>query len=490
MRGRRMTAWTPVAVATAVVFAFLAAPGAAPAKALQTPQFRPLVQLGPHVSRRVATGPGDCVTPDGVHCYTPQDIDSAYGVDAVHAAGWTGAGQTIVIVDSYGSPTVASDLHAFDQAFGLPDPSLTVYHPCGTPTFSNSQHGVQVGWAVETSLDVQWAHAMAPDANLVLIEANPAETQGVQGLPCMFRGIRWAIQHYPGAVLSQSFGTTEQAFHGAAATLLPKFHAIYESAVAKGITPIAAAGDWGSANFDKQNRPFGFPTVIYPASDPDVTAAGGTWLQYGWRWNPPISAAEYYDCLNAGGTDCTATYLTFTAGGRTEAVWKEDWLPASTGGGLSSVFGTPSFQSGISSSLLQGSRGIPDVSWNAAVDGGVLTYLGFLGGANNGFYIIGGTSASTPELSGVVALANQAREAAAKDPIGWLNPVLYSLPSSAYLDIVPETFGTGSGVVTLDSNQLYGTAAPGMMTTTGYDLTTGLGSPVVPNFVSGLVAAP
>lgn len=481
---------TAAAIALIAFVAFAAAPGHSSAPSHHTAGLHPQAILGPHVPQRVATGPSGCVTSDGIHCYTPHDIDAAYGVGAVHAKGWTGAGQTIVIVDAYGSPTVASDLHHFDTAFGLPDPVLTVHHQCGTPTFNPSQHGVMVNWAVETSLDVQWAHAIAPRAHLVLIEANPAETQGVQGLPCMFKGIQWAIQHYPGAVISQSFGTTEQAFHGAAATQLSHYHQVYEAAIARGMTPIAAAGDWGTANFNKQNKPFGFPTVIYPASDPDVTAAGGTWLQYGWRWDPTISAAQFYDCENSGGTDCLARYLNFTSGHRTEAVWKEDWLPAATGGGRSAIFSEPSFQSGISSSLLQGRRGIPDVSWNAAVDGGVLTYLGFLGGSNNGFYIIGGTSASTPELSGVVALANQARAASGKGPLGWLNPVLYSVPGSDYLDIVPKTFGTGSGRVTLDNNQLYGTTAPGMRTTRGYDLTTGLGSPRVPRFVQGLVASP
>lgn len=195
-------------------------------------------------------------------------------------------------------------------------------------------------------------------------------------------------------------------------------------------------------------------------------------------------------CESAGGATCLNGYLHWVPGERTEAVWKEDWLPAATGGGLISVFAEPSYQSGVSSSLLNGHRGIPDISWNAAVDGGVLTYIGFLGGDNNGFYIIGGTSASTPEIAGVVALADQARAADGKAPLGELNPLLYTLSSSDYLDIVPETFGTGDGVVTLDDNQLYGTTAVGMQTTTGYDLTTGLGSPVVPAFVADLRAAP
>lgn len=489
MVSRRVKRGAIAGLTAAVVTAALALAPATGSVAGAGIRFHPLIHVGPHVPTKVVARGGG-VAGGVIHYYTPQDVYAAYGVDTVQTSGLTGAGQTIILVDAYGSPTVRSDLHAFDQAFGLPDANLTIYHPCGTPTFSNNMHGVQYGWAFETNLDVQWAHAMAPGANLVLVAANPAETQGVQGLPCMFKGIQWAIQHYPGAIISQSFGTTEQAFHGAASTQIQRFHRVYQQSIANHVTLLAAAGDWGTANFDKQGRAYSQPTIIFPADDPLVTAAGGTWLQYGWRWDPTISASQFYDCLAANGSDCYGKYLNWVDGSRTEAVWNEDWLPAATGGGRSAVFSTPQFQSGISQSLLQGRRGIPDVSWNAAVDGGVLTYVGFFGGNDNGFYIVGGTSASTPELGGVVALANEARANVGKGPIGYLNPVLYSLPGSDYRDIVPETFGTGDGLVTLDDNKLYGTSAQGMQTTAGYDLTTGLGSPRVPAFVSDLTAAP
>ena len=456
-------------------------------------RFVPLIQVGPHVPSSVITSRGGVLPDLKIHFYFPSDITAAYGVDTVHGAGTTGAGQTIVIVDSYGSPTALRDLQRFSSDFGLPAPNLKIYYPCGTPTFSKAMHGVEVGWAFETSLDLQWAHAIAPDANLVLVAANPAETQGVQGFDCMFKGEEWAIQNFPGAVLSQSFAATEQSFHSAAAVQVARFDKIYRSAVAGRVTVLGATGDSGTANGDKQGRLFPEPTVNWPSSDPLVTAAGGTWLQYGWKWDPTISANDFYSCLNTASdaTTCFSQYLNFDASAATtEAVWKEDWLPAATGGGRSVLFSTPSFQSGISSSVLQGSRGVPDVSWNAAVDGGVLTYIGFLGGANNGYYIIGGTSAASPQLAGVVALANQVRQQEGKQPIGYLNPVLYQLPASAFNDTVPLTFGTGAGVTTLDSNQQYGTTIQGMLTSSGWDLTTGWGSPNVPLFVAGLAAAP
>jgi subtilase family serine protease len=472
----------------------LAFPGGSMAASSGALRFVPLIQVGPHVPKSVLTSPSGCVIPDlNIHCYLPSDITAAYDVDTLHNAGTTGAGQTIVIVDAYGSPTALADLQQFSSDFGLPAPNLQIHYPCGTPTFSSSIKGAQFNWAFETSLDLQWAHAIAPDANLVLVAANPAETEGVQGFPCIFKGEQWAVQHFPGAVMSQSFAVTEQSFHSAAATQVAKYDQVYQSAVANGMTVLASSGDSGTANIDKQFRVFPFPTVNWPSSDPLVTSAGGTWLQYGWKWDPLISAADFYSCLNTAPdpTTCFAQYLNSDpSSSTTEAVWKEDWLPAATGGGRSVLFSTPSFQSGISSSLLQGSRGLPDLSWNAAVDGGVLTYIGFLGGSDNGYYIIGGTSASSPQLAGVVALANQVREDNGKQAIGYLNPVLYTLPASDFNDTVPLTFGTGAGVTTLDSNEQFGAGIAGMSTTSGYDLTTGFGSPIVPAFVAGLAAAP
>src|SRR5947208_13205457 len=495
-----MKGFAAVLMVVSLISMPLAAVGAAGMRAaVGSLDFSPLIAVAPDDPQQVASTPPACTSPAPVHtyafyhCYTPDQMAAAYGVDALHAAGITGKGETIVIVDSYGSPTALEDLQFFSSTFGLPAPDLTILHPTGTPSFNPAMHGIQAGWAFETSLDVQWAHAIAPDAKLVLVEANPAETQGVQGFPSMFQGEAMAIQAYPGSVISQSFAVTEQSFNGATATQIARFDDVYAMAAANRVTVVSAAGDSGTANVDKQGRLYPFPTAEWPASDPLVTAAGGTWLQYGWKWNPTISANDFYSCLNtaADPTTCFGQYLNYDASATTtEAVWKEDWLAAATGGGRSVLFSTPSCQSGISASLLQGSRGLPDLSWNAAVDGGVLTYIGFLGGANNGYYIIGGTSAASPQLAGVVALANQVRQQNGKQPIGYLEPVLYQLPASAFNDTVPLTFGTGAGVTALDSNEQYGTGIPGMATTSGWDLTTGFGSPNVPLFVAGLAAAP
>ncbi len=469
-------------------------------KPLSNLEFIPLVQIAPD-------DPADATVPASAaacffagppprtsafnHCYTPAQIYAAYGVDKLHANGITGKGQTIVIVDAYGSPTAQADLDFFSDTFGLPRTTITIVHPTGTPTFNNAMQGVQFGWAVETSLDLQWAHAIAPDASIVLVASNPAETEGVQGFPSMFIGEQFAVNTYPGSVISQSFAVTEQSFCGAsvlatdcaaAAEAVSRFDQVYQQAVTNHVTVVSASGDTGTAN------PIGgqgvspttvvpFPTVVWPTSDPLVTSAGGTWLQFGWTWNP--SAA----------TGTGSRNFVTTPGSRTEAVWNEPYFAVATGGGRSTLFTTPSFQSGISSGLLTGARGLPDISWNAAVNGGVLVFLSstILPSFPSGRWaIVGGTSASAPQLAGLIALTNQIADAKGRQHVGYLNPLLYTLPASDFNDIVPLTFGPGA--VTIDNNAQFGSGIAGMSTTSGWDLTTGFGSPKADKFVPDLAA--
>jgi subtilase family serine protease len=437
----------------------------------------PLIVMAPDDDQTPAVGPFACVDPDGhprsmvFHCYTPADIATAYGVAALHAEGTTGKGQTIVIVDSYGSPTVQADLDRFSDTFGLPRTTIQIIYPNGTPSFNNSVNGLQVGWASETSLDVQWAHAIAPDADIVLVAANPAETQGVQGFPGIFKGEQMAITMFPGAVMSQSFAVTEQSFHSAADVQVTLLGQVYQDAKANQVTVLGSSGDSGTANIDKQGRVYQFPTVNWPSSDPLVTSVGGTWLQYGWTWYPSSPTDQ--------------SYLT-TPGSRTEAVWNEPFLPAATGGGRSVLFASPSFQSSISQSVLQGARGLPDLSWNAAVDGGVLVYTSFPG-ARVGWHIIGGTSASSPQVAALIALTNQLADANGKSHVGYLNPLLYKLPAHDFHDIVPQTFGPGA--VPLADNSNFGSGIAGLPVTAGFDLSTGFGSPEAYNFVHDLAKA-
>ena len=166
-----------------------------------------------------------CVLPDGTgdlsyHCYTPQQIRSAYGVDSVapltSGAANYGQGQTIVLVDSYGSPTAAADLQHFHDTFfpGMPAPKFQETYPLGNPQGQdcngNGSHSgtcAAAGWTGEATLDIEWAYSIAPEANIILLAVPPAETLGVQGLPNLFKAISTEITALPaGTVFSMSFG--------------------------------------------------------------------------------------------------------------------------------------------------------------------------------------------------------------------------------------------------------------------------------------------
>jgi subtilase family serine protease len=132
---------------------------------------------------------------------------------------------------------------------------------------------------------------------------------------------------------------------------------------------------------------------------------------------------------------------------------------------------------------------VPDSAWNAAVNGGVLVYMSAQasGSPAPGFLLVGGTSAASPQLAGLIALTNQLRQQNfGKQPIGYLNPILYGLPAGDFNDTVPQTFG----IVTLDNNAEAGSGIPGFITTPGWDLTTGFGSPKAYQFVHGLANTP
>jgi subtilase family serine protease len=455
-----------------------------------------------------------CTTPSPVHtyawyhCYTPTDIRTAYGVNSIanptvgDGSGKTlGQGQTIVLVDSYGSPTAANDLKFFHDTFypNLADPDFEQIFPQGTPDFSNpvssglSGPSAAASWSEEATLDIEWAYAIAPLAHIVLLAVPPAETQGVQGFPNLFHAVSGEIDATPpGTIFSMSFAVTEQTFGGAAQQQTARFDAVFQKGTAKGDTFFAGSGDFGSLGVAKQHKEttaYSSPTVWWPASSPNVTAAGGTQLQYGWTWDPTSDTPFLPD-----GSPNPA-YFNYTAGGNLNVVWNETWLPAATGGGPSVIYSRPSWQGGVQG-VVGSARGVPDISWNAAVNGGVLIYItAFPTAIRSGWHVIGGTSAATPQLAALTALANQERAVASKAPLGNINPIIYS-NTSWFTDVVPITEGTAASGV-LDNNQLWqfnadGSVSPGPVagqsTLIGYDMTTGLGTPNAATYVSGLAA--
>jgi subtilase family serine protease len=221
-----------------------------------------------------------CRTQFSVPCYSPQEMRRAYGLTPVLNAGFTGKGQTIVIIDSFGSPTIQSDLQVFDAGYGLLDPpSFKVLAPLGTINFDPNNSDM-VGWAAETTLDVEWSHALAPDANIVLMTSPVSETEGVQGLPEFLYLEQYAVNHNLGKIISQSWGATENTLFtiSGGRRVLQNFEEFYKQAAAKGVTVFASSGDAGTANVDVNGNIYPFPTVNFPASSPYVTAVGGTSL--------------------------------------------------------------------------------------------------------------------------------------------------------------------------------------------------------------------
>ena len=391
-----------------------------------------------------------CRAATGFPCYSPQQMHTAYGLNGLIDGGFVGVGETIVIIDSYGSPTIAADLVTFDQGYGLPDPpSFTVLAPLGTVPWNPTLYPDQPGWAGETTLDVEWAHAMAPGASIVLMTSPVAETEGVQGMPEFLELEKYALDHHLGKIISQSWGATENTFFRDVAgrrgpQVIKDFEAFYRRAAGERVTVLAAAGDSGSSNVETNGVTFyPFPTAGYPASSPHVTAVGGTTLY----------------------ADTSGNY-------QSETVWNNPGCCAG-GGGISQLFKVPDYERkwlpGSVRAQLGGMRGLPDVSYNADCNNVILVYLSYFGADSAGFYGICGTSEGSPQWAGIVADLNQY----AGRPLGFLNPALYALGGLGDF----SSFGRD---ITVGNNALLdvpGAVAPGYSATPGWDPASGWGSP-------------
>ncbi len=384
----------------------------------------------------------ECVEQIGLACYTPIQYQAAYDMNALYAKGLNGSGKTIVLVDSYGSPTIGADLATFDKAFHLPaPPSFSILQPEGQVPPFNPSNSTMVGWAEETSLDVEYSHAMAPGANILLLETPVAETEGVAGFPQMMAAENYVINNHLGDVISQSFGATEETFPTEQS--LMNLRSAYVNAAAHNVTVLAASGDAGVTGYRNAAGTllYDHRTVDWPSSDPLVTSVGGTQLH-----------------LNAAGARLLP-----------DNVWNDTnelGSPAAGSGGVSEYFARPSYQHSVAS-VVGTQRGTPDVAMSAAVDGAALVYLGFL--PTPAFYLIGGTSEASPLFSGVVAIADQA----AGHDLGLLNPALYSLAASGAPGLQDIT--TGNNSVTFSQNGATHTVK-GYLAGPGYDLASGVGT--------------
>ncbi len=325
---------------------------------------------------------------------TPAQLTSAYGLNSIAfttSSGTTvkgdGSGQTIALIEAYHDPTISSDLHTFDQAYGLPDPKLTVVNQTGGAVSSSTP--ANSGWTQEEALDVEWAHAVAPGANLLVVEAS------TQNLSDLMAAVNLA-RNVPGVVavsMSWGFGETpgETAYDFIFTT--PAGHA--------GVTFIAASGDNGV-----------MAGASYPAASPKVLSVGGTTLLL-------TSAGAY----------------------QSEAAW------SGSGGGYSPYEPEPSYQAKVQTT---GSRATPDVAFDGDPSTGVPVYVTTPTrfGSQGSWFTVGGTSLGTPAWAGIIAIVDQGRAA---DGMGSLDgptqtlPALYAAPSSIFHTVAAAAAGTGMG---------------------------------------------
>ncbi|MFE2062756.1 S8 family serine peptidase [Streptomyces sp. NPDC059467] len=371
--------------------------------------------LNPVFSSPVSTS--ECRKQINRGCYSPVQYDKAYDLSPLYAEGITGKGRTIVITDSFGSPTIQHDLEVFDKQWGLPDTQVDVLRWGDVPAFDYTDPD-QNGWADETTLDVEAAHAVAPGARIVLVETGVSETEGPVGIPEMQSAIDHLVNEGKGDVVSMSWATSEARFPGfdlGDYTGLTTLRYGFSAAARHGVTLTASSGDGGG----HANR----VDAAWPAGDPLVTAIGGTEL--------------YLD----------------DAGNRL----KPDAAWSGSGGDYSKVFSRPAYQDPVRS-VVGEHRGTPDISMAASPDGALWLYssydptrTGWTAGGN-------GTSESSPLFAGVVALADQL----AGHRLGQVDRLLYRLYGRPDTGLVDVTTGN--------------TGANGFAAGPGYDQATGLGT--------------
>ena len=332
---------------------------------------------------------------------TPSQIRTAYGFNAISFGSITGdgKGQTIAIVDAYDDPKFVSstsssfstsDLHLFDTAFGIADPpSFTKVNQSGGTSYPTGD----TGWGGEIALDVEWAHALAPGANILLVEANSSSYSDLMSAVTYARGVAGV------SVVSMSWGGSE--FSGETS-----YDSIFTTPAGhQGVTFVASTGDSG--------QPGG-----YPAYSKNVVAVGGTRLTLG-------SGNSY-----AG-----------------ETAW------SGSGGGISAVESKPSYQSAVTQSSTR--RTIPDVSFDADPNSGVAVYDSYANGSSAPWEQVGGTSFSSPSWGALIAIANQGRVINGLTTLNGATqtlPMLYALSASDFHDVTTGSNGyaasTGYDLVT------------------------------------------
>ena len=309
-----------------------------------------------------------------IACYSPVQIEQAYGIPTLIAHGVTGKGQTIVIVDSFGSPTIAHDLGVFDTTYHLPaPPELTVIQPAGqVPPYQPTSN--REGWAGETNLDVEYAHAMAPGAKILLVETPTSENEGTTGFPQIVKAEEFVINHHLGGVISQSFSTTEETFPSKQSLLA--LRGAYVDAASKHVTVLAAAGDSGAVDVRSHGSTYYLtPVTSWPDGDPLVTGVGGTQLH--------LSATGPQHRAGPG-----VERHQQRADQRVHLRRNRGPNPLAGGSGKSVIFSRPAYQNGVQRTVGT-SRGVPDIAMSGACNGAVNVYQSFKGNKPGWYQVCG-----------------------------------------------------------------------------------------------------
>jgi subtilase family serine protease len=340
--------------------------------------------------------PHPTLTPGG---FSPAQIKTAYGFPAAYQ----GAGQVIAIVDAYDDPNIESDLNTFSTQFALP--ACTTANGCFTKIYaSGTRPAGNIGWGEEMALDVEWAHAIAPQAKIILVEA-------ADDGDSLFDAVTTAIKQKP-SVISLSWGGNE--FNGETG-----FDSIFS---ASPVPVVVSSGDDGAG-------------VSYPAASPYVVSTGGTQLK----------------------VDASGNYISETA-----------WSGSS--GGISAYETEPTFQTGFPiPSDTSKARGVPDVAYNASPATGYSVFDSF---GQNGWFVVGGTSASAPQWAALIAIMKSAK----KGNFGNFDASIYSVGHNSSLihDVTSGTNGSCGYYCTAHS---------------GYDYVTGLGTPQAANLITRFLLA-
>jgi subtilase family serine protease len=362
----------------------------------------------------------------------------AYGIDSLIQQGFTGKGQTIIDLVSFGSPTLQRDMDVFDQAYDLPPVDLQILSPLNEP--ERDPHNDKHGWADETELDVEIMHALAPEAKVIVLTSPVAETEGTFGLPEFRQLEQYIIDHKLGNIVSQSWGASELTLADTQGQQeLQQWNSVLQQgAIQNAITYFASSGDEGATDYRDDNRHLATEaTTSFATDNPWVTSVGGTTLTR--------SSSDFQ-----------------------EKAWN------GSGGGFSRFYQMPDYQTTLpepTQKQFNNRRGVPDVSAAADPFTGLGVYL------SGQWTMAGGTSASAPVWAALMAIANQM----AGHPLGFINPGLYKLAGS-------NTYHQDFRDVVEGNNTNQAAKVEGYPAVPGWDPVTGLGTPNAEQLIPDLIA--